>query len=158
MELQLIGKSHSRTPKEGIALNERCIKPEAVGDESVLSKRLGFFFRVCADCCKEIARDSLQFAIDVEFIDDAFDLLHGKLASAPESLCLLLAHAGSEFLEPGVGYQREMGGCMGGLSRANTLQVDDCYPAARLLKKLSGRDPGDPGSDHENVNFDFAAE
>lgn len=158
MELQLIGKSHSRTPKEGIALDERCIEAEAVGDESVLSKGLGFLLRVCTDCREEVAWDSLQFAIDVEFIDDAFDLLHGQLASAPESLCLLLAQTGNEFLEPCVGYQRNMGGCMGGLSRANALEVDYRYPAARLLQKISGRHSGDSRSDHENVNFDLATE
>src|SRR6476620_6972544 len=134
MEFQLIGKSHGRTPEEGIALNKRCIETEAVGDESVLSKRLGLFFRICADCREEVAWDSLQFAIDLQLSDNAFDLLHGQLAGAPKRLCLLLTYAGSQFLESGVGYQRNMGGCMGGFSRADAFQVDQRYPAARLLQ------------------------
>ena len=153
-----LGNLTGWTPEEGIAVNERCVKAEAVSDQSVLSKRFGFFFRVCADCSEEVAWDPLQFAVDVEFIDNAFDLLHGQLSSAPESLCLLLADARSQFLKPGVGHEGDMSGCMGGFSRANAFQVDHRYTAARLLQKISGSDTGDAGSHHENVNFDIAAE
>ena len=94
----------------------------------------------------------------MEFIDDAFDLLHGQLSSAPESLGLLLADPRSQFLEPGVGHEGDMSGCMGGFSRGNAFQVDHRYSAARLLQKISGSDTSDAGSHHENVDFDLAAE
>ena len=115
----MIGKSDGRTPEERIAVDERCVKAEAVSNESLLSQRFGLLFRVCADCGEKITWNSLQFAVDLEFIDNAFDLLHGQLPSAPESLCLLLAHSGCEFLETGVGHEGNMGGCMGGFARAD---------------------------------------
>ena len=133
MELQLVGKSDGGTPEEGIAVNERRVKAKAVSDQSVLAKRFGFFFRVCVDCSEEVAWDPLQFAVDLEVIDNAFDLLHGQLSGAPKGLCLLLADARSQFVEPGVGHEGGMSGCMGGFSRAHAFQVDHRYSAARLL-------------------------
>ena len=115
-------------------------KPRLLAMRASSRSDLVSFFRVCADCGEKITWNSLQFAIDLEFIDNAFDLLHGQLPSAPESLCLFLAHSGCEFLEPGVGYEGNMGGCMGGFARANAFQVDHRHPASSLLQKIGGGD------------------
>ena len=75
-----------------------------------------------------------------------------------KGLCLLLADARSQFVQAGVRYQGDMSGRTGGFSCAHALKVDHRDSAARLLEEISGRDTGYASSDHEDVDFDIAAE
>ena len=99
------------------------------------------------------AGHAAKLAVDLVLSDDRFDGVDRGCAGLKDEPGRRFAKVFDKLGEPQVGDGRQMGGRVAGIAIADPVALDDADRFARLLEKVSGREPGDSAADDDDVEL-----